>query len=220
MLKKRAFGAMVLVLLALVVVWILVPAQGQKEKSVEVWVAKETIPAGEEAISNKNLLKVKVPEAESWMITDPEKLKGKRSVRAILAGRFIDESDFEEDMPIVFQDGEGEYTIKAKPEYVNGGRINPGDTVSVIYVPREAATSDGFIRAERGESKVRGVTVLSIRTQYAQDVDETNKKSDINNVPASIVLKVTEDQAAVLAAQQENGTLSLFVTRRGNGQHE
>lgn len=204
---------MFLGLVALGAIWFLLPNGEQEADSVDVWVVKEAIAAGEE-LTEDSVSKASVPEAEEWMVSDLNEIKGMRSLRTIAPGRYLDKEDFTSDLPIVFTDGEGEYTIRTKPEYVNGGRIKPGDRVDVIFVPKENGTAETG-SFQQGINSIEDVVVLSIRTQYAKGVDDTAEKNDINNVPASVTLKVVKEQAKILAGQQERGTLSLFVKKRG-----
>jgi len=218
LLKKRMAVLGVLVLLALAIIYVINPAGDKKEKTTEVYVAKEMLAAGDDADS-KFLVKVPVSRQEEWMISDLGDLKGKKWTRNVPPGRYLDINDVSDESPIVFSDNEGEFSIRTKPEFVNGGRIAPGDIVRVIYVPNPNSANQDLtvVQQPKGEVVVRDVVVLSVRTQYAKDVEDYEKKNDYTSVPASIVLKVNEDQAEDLAWYQENGSLSLYVVKKGEG---
>lgn len=217
--RKRAIVGLVVVFAIGAIVYIGAGGSKNDEKSVDVYISKDTIPQGEELRSGF-YAKGKVEKAESWMITNLDELKGKKAIRTIQPGRLLDESDFsDEQQTVSYQSGEGEYSIRVKAENVNGGRLEPGDIVNVLYVPLPRGSSPDAPPELDGnaESRIEGVTVLSIRTQYAKDVND-GKQQDLNNVPAAVTLKLSPDQAKKLAWQQEHGTLSIFKQGKGDVQ--
>ncbi|MGN7457459.1 Flp pilus assembly protein CpaB [Paenibacillus pasadenensis] len=211
--RKRIALGLSLVVVAGAIGYIGFGGEKDEVKKIPVYVASRTITQGEE-VQTGLYKKEFVPEAESWMITNLEEIKGKKAVRTIQAGRVLDDTDFSDEKDAVaFTGAEGEYSIRVKAENVNGGRVQPGNVVNVLFVPfprgslgpDEVPVTDGD-----GITRVEGVVVLSVRTQYAKDVND-GKEQDLNNVPAAVTLKVTPEQAGKLAWQQEHGTLSIFV---------
>lgn len=210
--RKRLFLGLLLVLFVVVAVYFFVPNNGEERKA-KVYLAKESIPAGE-VIDPKRFTTTEVTVPADWMVKDLKQIKDKRAVRKIEAGRFIDENDFSDKVPLLFKEGEGEYTIKTKPEYANGGRIAVEDVVDVIFVKRPQGGVNPTNEVSDGEIVASDVTILSVRTQLGKDVTET-KKDDMSNAPHAVVLKVDKDTAAKLANRQEMGTLSLYVKKKG-----
>ncbi|KZE78179.1 hypothetical protein AV654_19580 [Paenibacillus elgii] len=211
--RKRLFLGLSLVLIVVISVYVFVPNSGEERKA-KVYLAKESIPAGE-VIDPKRFTTTEVTVPADWMVKDLKQIKDKRAVRKIEAGRFIDENDFSDKVPLLFKEGEGEYAIKTKPEYANGGRVAIEDIVDVIFVKRPQGGANASNELlDGGEIVATDVTILSIRTQLGKDVAET-KKDDMSNAINSVVLKVDENTATKLANRQEMGTLSLYVKKKG-----
>jgi Flp pilus assembly protein CpaB len=209
--RKKVIGTLVLVAFVLLAVYMFVPVNGQT-KTFKVYMAKDAIPPGK--ILEANMIRTKeVLQLENWMMTDLNQVKGMVSSTPIPKDRFIDVGTFTTDIPILFQQGEGEYTVRTKPEYANGGRIAAGDLVNVIYVPRPNGNNkeDG-----QGEVIAREVMVLSVRTQFGGDVhDGKGREDDPSKAPFAVTLKSSESISTVLAAKQENGFISLHVVKKG-----
>ncbi len=190
---------------------ILMSGNSESKATEKVYVAKSSIPIGERVSEDDFVLK-EVNKKYDWMIDNPNEVDGKVAQSTIEDGRFLDKSNLGEKKPLLYEKGEGEYSIKTKPEYVNGGKIDVGNTVDVIYTPRQGSNkSDG-----KGEVVAEKLTVLSIRSQQGTDVEDSTGTGQ-NNVPYAVTLKANEDDATKLAWAQENGALSLFLNKQTEG---
>ncbi|MEC2400494.1 Flp pilus assembly protein CpaB [Bacillus subtilis] len=191
---------------------VLMMSQNSESKTTEkVYVAKASIPIGERVSEDDFVLK-EVNKKYAWMVDNPSEVEGKVAQATIEDGRFLDKSNLGEKKPLLYKSGEGEYSIKTKPEYVNGGKIDVGDTVDVIYTPRQGNDKSD----DKGEIVAKKLTVLSIRSQQGTDIEDS-KGSGQNNVPYAVTLKANEDDAIKLAWAQENGALSLFLKKQTEG---
>lgn len=211
--RKRLIAVLMIILLVVFVVFIFYPAD-RSQKTYEVYMTKDSFTPGD-SVDKKKITTKKVTQVEPWMIQDLKDIEGMKAKRVIDVGRYLDKGDFSTDTPVAFQEGEGEYTVKAKVEYINGGRAEVGDIVDVIFVKRQSGAQQQLDPITTGETVFRNVMVISVRNQYGKDIKDMNKKEDLSAVPASVTLKVTEQQSDKLAWCQENGTVSFRVIRKG-----
>ncbi|MEK5394005.1 RcpC/CpaB family pilus assembly protein [Margalitia sp. FSL K6-0131] len=192
-------------LLCLMTIYLLLPGV-HNGKKFEVYVAKQTLEPGEKLDENV-VKKQAVTKKEGWMIDDFKKVEGKNLQKKVSKGRFLDMSDFNSRPVVNYQINEGEYSIKTKTEYVNGGDVSEGDVVDIIFTPRQVS---GKIGNQQGQVIAQG-TVISVRTQQGQNIKDDKR----NPTPYAITLKVTSEDALKLAWGQENGALSLFLRSQG-----
>lgn len=204
--RKRSLLSIILIIVILLFVYFLVPEPGEKE-TYEVYLAKETITPGTK-INSSLFKKGEVLELYPWMITNLDEIQHMDIARLIEKDSFLHINDFTDKNPIYFRIGEGEFTVRARTEYLNGGRVEPGDIVNVIWVER---LSDNMKQNGKGETIAKELSVLSVRSQAGTEV---NEDTDRNTSPYAVTLKTNQLIAEKLAWYQENGSLSLFVVRK------
>lgn len=204
---KKGLVAVGLLLVMTGTTYVLLPGDNENDKHM-VYTAKKNLPAGE-FLTEKDLIKREVNEKFEWMVTDLKQVSGKVPQQNIISGRFLDKTNFEKDMPVIYEENEGEYTIKTKTEYVNGGNVDVGDVVDVIYTQQSKEAG-----SDRGQLLAENLVVVSVRTQDAEDI-ETAKEKKKNPTPYAVTLKMDVQNAQDLAWGQETGTLSLFLKNAG-----
>lgn len=204
--KSRKVLFVFLVVVVLFAVYLIIPDSNDIEYH-SVYQVKSTLHPGE-IVQDHHFRRVDVIQKEDWMVSDISLIIGKKTTRLIPANRYVDINDFEDNVPILFEKGQGEYTISARVDQLNGGRIEPGDHVKVIFVERD----DGD-EIQPGIILPGQYTVVSVRTQWGEDVDNAKSSSNSSTAPAAVTLKVHERDAQTLAAYQEHGFLSVMVVK-------
>ncbi|MFT9494225.1 MULTISPECIES: Flp pilus assembly protein CpaB [Bacillota] len=203
---KKTLTVLVVMLLFSVTIYMFLPTS-KGASTYEVYYVKEALPAGE-YVSEDSLAKRKVYEKFDWMIEELDDVEGLVPQRSIPSGRFVDINDFDKNQPLTYKKGEGEYTIRTKTEYVNGGKIEVGDVVDVIFTPRQSRDGDSD---KKGEVISEKLTVISVRTSQGEDIEDSER----NQTPYAVTLKAQSEDAVKLAWGQENGALSLFLIKTG-----
>jgi len=181
-----------------------------EEEYTMIYVANEALAPGDR-INEEQLRLEPINEVQDWMVTDFAELQGLYvgSV-GIEVNRYIDKSLLDSKAPIIYEEGEGEYTIKTQTEYVNGGKIRVGDKVNVIATPLRSQNE----LIGKGTTVATDVTVISIRTRQGEDMEMVKEETNKNEAPYAVTLKTDFETAKELAWGQENGTLSLFLLNK------
>jgi len=98
------------------------------------------------------------------------------------------------------------------------GLLNPGDIVDVIVALNDPDKSKGT--ADFNRTLLCGVRVLAIDQHLSSLIDFVNKKGiDTSQLPKSVTLEVTPQQASVLASAVKIGTISLSLHSTSDGKN-
>lgn len=142
------------------------------------------------------------------VISDFEKIKGRRMKNALEAGKPLAESDLVDpdkfNLEHKLNPGEVALTIKVSPEESVGGFILPGCRVDVI-----ATMTRTTERGERPFSKVilQNVEVLATNAQLTAPENINNQQID------RVTLRVTRKQSEQVTVFAETGKLRLILRR-------
>jgi pilus assembly protein CpaB len=96
------------------------------------------------------------------------------------------------------------------------GLLHPGDIVDVIA----ALNSTGKENEELNRTILCGVRVLAVDQHLSSSLEIVNKKfTEVTQVPKTVTLEVTPQQASALVSASKTGTLSLSLHSTNDGKN-
>ena len=234
--KRRVFGIIIAVVLALVGVGVLVSyVQGAEDralagqKTVEVLVAAEAIEAGTPAGDLDGKLEIKTVTANvraEGAVTSIDQLGERVSEIDLLPGdqivkaRFVD-ADEAQAGAATAEDGENmlQATVALEPERALGGLIKPGDTVGVVASFEIPDTSSSTTHLTLQAIQITNVQLEQSSTAVESEGGEQADDDEAAAAPTGrflVTLSVDAPSLERLVFAAEHGTVWLASERVGS----
>lgn len=222
-LKNRTVLGVICIVLSLLICFVLTPLfnQSLSQKTAVVRVVKN-IKAGD-AISNDMIQTVEVGgyNLPKDVIKQKESILGKYAAADLVPGDYILTAKLS-DKPLpenayLYNLSGGKQAISVSIKNFAGGlsgKLISGDIVSVI-APDYKKQGLTVIPPELTYVEVIGVTAS---TGYDTDTGEQSKKGDEKQLPATVTLLASPEQAKILAELEADGKLHLSLVYRGPGE--
>ncbi|MGE4273251.1 Flp pilus assembly protein CpaB [Dehalobacter restrictus] len=219
-LKNRTVLGVICIVLSLVICFALTPLfnQSVSQKASVVRVVKE-IKAGD-AITKDMFQTVEVGEYNlpEDVIKQQDSVLGKYAVADLVPGDYIlsaklSDTPASENAYLYNLSGDKQAISVSIKNFAGGlsGKLISGDIVSVI-APDYKKQGSTVIPTELTYVEVIGVTAS---TGYDTDTGEQTKDEDEKQLPATVTLLVSPEQAKILAELESDGKLHLSLVYRG-----
>ncbi|WP_041272750.1 Flp pilus assembly protein CpaB [Desulfitobacterium hafniense] len=220
-LKNRTVLGVICIVLSLVICFALTPLfnQSVSQKASVVRVVKE-IKAGD-AITKDMFQTVEVGEYNlpEDVIKQQDSVLGKYAVADLVPGDYIlsaklSDTPASENAYLYNLSGDKQAISVSIKNFAGGlsGKLISGDIVSVI-APDYKKQGSTVIPTELTYVEVIGVTAS---TGYDTDTGEQTKDEDEKQLPATVTLLVSPEQAKILAELESDGKLHLSLVYRGS----
>jgi Flp pilus assembly protein CpaB len=179
-----------------------------------VLAAAHDLPAGT-VLGSDDLVPARVSMPESMLRAsiagdDMDRVVGQRLGTSVQAGQVLAPTQLAERHASVGP-GRRQLTVPVEPYTASGGRIGPGDLVTVLAVPRQASTA----RVERATVVLDGVRVVEVgRAEGSGTVLSGGAAATPSGTgkPVWVTFDVSVDEAAQLeAASQSSAHLNLAL---------
>ncbi len=244
--KKKTVLAVVCILLAIAIGFVLIPAYNQQQyKKTDAVIATQDIPEGTQITA------AMVQTAEVFVQSMPSDAAGKADdVVGKFASRFISKSDYitasklanaqitEQGINVTDNKMVVSVTIPSPAAGVSGA-LKPGDLVSVYAVPEKKAGSgtsivSGVIQPTPSETAAPAATpaqpaaptipdnaILPDELKYVEVAgiysgNQTGDKTKTAAIPVTVSFYVNADQAKKLVEIDNGATLHLVLVARGD----
>lgn len=166
-------------------------------KSSEILKAKVSITKGQ-PLSKEMFETVDTNKAEGWMLGKEAKLEGLTAKHDIAAGEYLSKPAVFKGKTITFAKNEREYTVETDLSRCVGGDLVKGDLADVLFFDKETSKAQSVFT----------VTVLELKNRAGTSLHSENKEVR-DFVPATVKIKVTAEQAAVLLTFEQRGLVAF-----------
>lgn len=221
LLRNRTFWGIISISLTLVVGFFVIPfINNASNKQIQIVRVTNSIPEGtaitKDMIQLVNVGSYNLPQN---VIKDEVNVIGKYTTAALESGDYILNSKVSDKMknPYLTElDGKEQAISISIKSFAAGlsGKLQSGDVVSLIV------NNYGDSKQTVAPPELRYVKLLAATTAKGTDTDTTKQDKDdskeVDNIPATLTLLVTPEQATKLADYESNGKLYATLVYRGS----
>lgn len=176
---------------------ILVAVNAAGTNSSEILKARISVKKGQ-PLSADMFETVQLNTSEGWMVPPGTDFAHMVAKRDIAPNEFLSKHDLSNNQVLAFSPDEREFTVQTDLARCVGGDLAAGDLADVLFFDKGTLQSQPLFT----------VTVLGVNNRSGQSIHDAEK--DIRDeVPATVKIKVTVNQAAALLAYEQRGLVAF-----------
>ena len=225
--RNRTFLGVGSLVIAVLICFLVAPSiNNLSNRQTQIVRVTKSIPEGT-AVTKEMVQVVKVGgyNLPTNILTDEKNVIGKYTTAALQSGDYILDtkvSDKAQNPYLSDLDGEKEAISISIKSFAAGlsGKLQSGDVVSLIV------SDYGEAKQTTAPPELRYVKLLAATTAKGTDTDQTKQKTtdtdtnkDSDNIPATLTLLVTPEQATRLVDYETNGKLYATLVYRGSSEN-